>query len=112
MIIYLFIFVVSISDYGIFIDRLSKLENIVSLSDRRIWHVPLNLCKCHIRFRSIPVAHEYLNPVTRKFDFFSHAETKSLLMIICMAADQGLFVLLHVYRTHYANMPMYYAKIF
>ena len=35
--------VVSISDYGIFIDRLSKLENIVSLSDRRTWHVPLNL---------------------------------------------------------------------
>ena len=36
-------FVISISDYGIFIDRLSKLENIVSLSDRRTWHVPLNL---------------------------------------------------------------------
>ena len=36
-------FVISISDYGIFIDRLSKLENIVSLNDRRTWHVPLNL---------------------------------------------------------------------
>ena len=36
-------FVVSISDFGIFIDRLSKLENIVSFSDRRTWHVPLNL---------------------------------------------------------------------
>ena len=33
MFIYLFIFVVSISDYGIFIDRLSNLENIVSFSD-------------------------------------------------------------------------------
>ena len=36
-------FVVPISDYGIFIDRLSKLETIVSFSDRRTWHVPLNL---------------------------------------------------------------------
>ena len=43
MFIYLFIFVVSISDYGIFIDRLSMIKNIVSFSDRRIWHVPLNL---------------------------------------------------------------------
>ena len=33
-------------------------------------------------------------------------------MIICTVADQGLFVSLHVYRTHYANMPMYYAEIF
>ena len=44
MFIHVFIFfIVSISDYGIFIDRLSKLENIVSFSDRRTWHVPLNL---------------------------------------------------------------------
>ena len=42
MFIYSF-FVVSISDTGIFIDRLFKLENIVSFSDRRTWHVPLNL---------------------------------------------------------------------
>ena len=33
-------------------------------------------------------------------------------MIICTVADQGLFVSLHVYRTHYANMSMYYAEIF
>ena len=33
-------------------------------------------------------------------------------MIICTVADQGRFVSLHVYRTHYANMPMYYAEIF
>ena len=32
-------------------------------------------------------------------------------MIICTVADQGRFVSLHVYRTHYANMPMYYAEI-
>ena len=31
-------------------------------------------------------------------------ETKAQLMIICTVADQGLFVSLHVYRTHYANM--------
>ena len=43
MFIYLLFFVVSISDYGIFIDRLSKLENTVTFSDRRTWHVPLNL---------------------------------------------------------------------
>ena len=33
-------------------------------------------------------------------------------MIICTVADQGLFDSLHVYRTHYVNMPMYYAEIF
>ena len=51
-------------------------------------------------------------PRYTKFDFFSHAETKAQLMIICTVADQGLFVSLQVYRTHYANMPMYYAEIF
>ena len=33
-------------------------------------------------------------------------------MFICTVADQGRFVSLHVYRTHYANMLMYYAEIF
>ena len=31
-------------------------------------------------------------------------ETKAQLMIICTVADQGLFVSLHVYKTHYPNM--------